>query len=530
MSAEAAPTVVVEGGELEGLRRPGGVRAFLGVPYAAPPVGDLRWRPPHPVVPWTAKRCAKQFGPSSLQFAPPAESLYSGGESTFSEDCLCLNIWTGSPQDTNRPVMVWLHFGAYQFGSASNPLYDGSALAAAGVTVVSVNHRLGRMGFLAHPDLSAESGHGGSGNYGLLDQIAALEWVQRNIAALGGDPANVTLFGVSAGGNSVHNLRCSPLARGLFSKVIAQSAPGFASAIDGFGHPANPSTLAAGERAGSELADQLNASGIAEMRNLPAESIIGVQLPRSAGVWCFDLIPGSAISLHVFDSGYPVIDGHVLPQPPLDAYLSGEVIDVPMIAGNAGNESSGLPYLESVDHYLDYVQNTFGEHAGEVRRLYPASTAPQARQASWDLLADQIFVWSTWTSARVQSQALTSPAWYYRFLRKPPIPTEAHVIERDYAGAFHGAEVSYVFGNLGVHQWNWTEEDRTLAVQIQQAWVDFARTGNPTASTEIDWPCLSSESGPVKIWDIEPRLDTHGPAPERMAFWDNYHGVAQHLD
>ncbi|WP_236787616.1 carboxylesterase/lipase family protein [Amycolatopsis sp. GM8] len=524
VNIETTPVVTVETGDLEGLPKPSGVRAFLGVPYAAPPVGALRWRPPQPAEPWTGRRAAQEFGPASQQFPPPANSLYYGGETRFSEDCLYLNVWTGPEGQTGRPVMVWLHFGAYQLGSAGNPMYDGAALAAEGVTVVSVNHRLGRLGFLAHPDLTAESGYGGSGNYGLMDQIAALQWVQRNVAAFGGDAENVTLFGVSAGGHSVHNLRCSPLSAGLFHKVIAQSAPGVAPALDGFGHPANPSTLAAGEQAGVEVARLLGVSSIEEMRGLPAEQIMAAPLPRTEGPWSFALFPGATISLHIFDSGYPVIDGHVLPRDPLSAFLAGEVADVPMIAGNAGNEASGLPYLDTLGAYRDYVGETFGERAAEVLALYPAATDEQARQASWDLIADQVFVWSTWTAARIQSSRLSAPAWYYRFLRRPPIPSDADLVERDFAGAFHGGEVPYVFGTFDAWKWDWTDEDRALSAALMHAWVDFARDGDPGA-----WPALGDGALPVMAWDVEPDVGDHVPDPARMAFWDRYHGVADEL-
>lgn len=518
------PVITVDSGELAGLRGPDGGRAFLGVPYAAPPVGDLRWRPPQPVTPWTGQRAAQENGPAAPQFPPPSNSLYSGGDQRFSEDCLYLNVWTGAEVDTGRPVMVWLHFGAYQFGSAGNPMYDGRRLAEAGVTVVTVNHRLGRLGFLAHPELTAESGYGGSGNYGLMDQIAALEWVRRNIAAFGGDPNNVTLFGVSAGGNSVHNLRCSPLATGLFHKVIAESAPGVAPALDGPGHPANPSTLAAAERAGVELAELLGASTLAELRALPVERLLAAQLPRAAGRWSFDLVPGANIGLALFDTGYPVIDGHVLPKDPLAAYRAGEVADVPMLAGNAGNEASGLPYIGTLADYRADVEEAFGDRAAEVLELYPATSDEDARASSWDLLGDQIFVWSTWTAARIQSRRLTSPTWYYRFLRVPPIPPDADLVERDYAGAFHASEVLYAFGTLDAWDWDWTDGDRALSASLMRAWVDFARTGDPGA-----WPPLGGTALPVMRWDIAPDVGDHGPDPTRMAFWDRFHGVADEL-
>lgn len=525
-TAPTTPVVATDDGELAGLALADGVRAFLGVPYAAPPVGDLRWRPPQPVAPWTGTRDATEHAPAAPQFPPPPNSLYSGGEQRFSEDCLHLNVWTGPEGDAPRPVLVWLHFGAYQFGSAGNPMYDGASLAAAGVTVVTVNHRLGRLGFLAHPELTAESGYGGSGNYGLMDQIAALQWVQRRIATFGGDPGNVTLAGVSAGGNSVHNLRSSPLASGLFHRVIAQSAPGVAPALDGPGHPANPSTLVAGEQAGAELAEALGATTLAELRALPVEQLMTAQLPRASGRWSFDLVPGAEVGLALFDTGYPVIDGHVLPKDPLAAFVAGEVADVPMLAGNTANEASGLPYVGALDAYRADVEEAFGDLAAEVLDLYPATTDEEAQRSSWALLADRVFVWSTWTAARLQHRRLTSPVRYYRFLRRPPIPAGFDLVEREYAGAFHGSDVPYAFGTLDAWAWDWTDADRALSVRVQQAWVDFVRTGDPTTSGALDWPTLADG---VLALDVDPGPGDP-PDPARMAFWDRFHGVAEVLD
>ena len=313
----------------------------------------------------------------------------------MSEDCLYLNVWTGGTIGEDfgvGPGLVILHFGAYQFGSSSNPIYDGAAMARRGLVVVSINYRLGRMGFFAHPDLTTESGMNSSGNYGLMDQVAALHWVQRNIAAIGGDPDNITLMGVSAGANSVHNLRSSALAKDLFHKCIVASGPGFAHALNGYGHPANPSTLAAGEAAGLEVADALDASTLKELRAMPVGKIMVVQLPRAAGQWSFDLLPvGAKISLHIFDGSYSIIDGRVLTQAPLDALIADNlesVIDIPMLASNTGNEASGLPHTASLDIYHAYLESTFGTLSEQAFELYPANSDAEAQSASWQLLAD----------------------------------------------------------------------------------------------------------------------------------------------
>lgn len=519
--------ITVESGDLSGLQLPNNLRAFLGVPYAAPPVGDLRWRAPQLPVPWEGVRRAEKFGPSAVQFPPPATSLYYGGETEFSEDCLYLNIWTGPEGAGNRPVLVWFHFGAFLFGSASNPICDGTRLAAEGVTVVTVNYRLGRFGFLAHRELSAESGHQASGNYGIMDQIAALQWVQRNIKAFGGDPSNVTAGGASAGAGSLHILRASPLAKGLFAKAICESGPGIAPTTEGSGHVAAYAALAAAEDAGAQLAKLLGASSVADMRKLPAQKILTTFLPSAQGPWKADLWHASS-SLSVFDTANPIIDGHVLPDSLLTAHLSGQVADVPFLAGNVGNETSGLPYLASLADYHAFAKDYFGDLAEEALRLYPAAADSEVREATLQLLADQVFVWPTWTAARLQHKTLKSPAWYYKFLRAPPIPPDSDVLEKDFAGAFHVAGPPYAFGNLDARQWNWTDADRTLSENILDSWLRFLRTGKPSDDEghAAAWPSLTSSSDLVKIWDLEPRLEGPGKRlTEVTAFWDRYYGI-----
>lgn len=519
-------TVTVDSGALSGESLDGGaVRRFLGVPYGAAPVGELRWRPPQPVAPWEGERDAVEYGPSSTQLPPAEQSLYYGGEKVFSEDCLNLNVWTGAEGDSGRPVMVWFHFGAYQFGSASNPLYDGEGLAEAGVTLVSVNARLGRMGFFAHPELSAESGYGGSGNYGLMDQILALEWVQRNIAAFGGDPGNVTIFGVSAGGHSVHNLRSSPLAKGLFHRAIAHSGPGVSKALDGYGHPSNTHTMRAGEEAGAEVSALLGGKTLAEMRAMPADEILAPQLPRGAGGLSFDFLPGAQISLHVFDSSYPVVDGHVLPTDVATAYDTGDIIDVPFIAGNVGNESSGLPYASTLEKYRAYLAESFGGLADELFALYPAGDDAEAQEASWQLNADHIFVSSSWLAVNLHRRNMQSPVWHFRFLREPSIPADSGIIEGAYARSFHGADILYVFDTLASRDWDWTDADRALSERMMRSWVSFAKSGDPTAGGAVEWPEFEPGTPSSRIWDLEDRVDDVSD-PARMAFWARWNGVA----
>jgi len=522
-----AAQVTVTGGRIEGHNSPDGkVRWFLGIPYAAPPVGDLRWRPPQPVKPWTGVRLTLRYGPSAPQPHVAANSLYHGGEREFSEDCLYLNVWTGPRGEQPRPVLVWLHFGAFQFGSASNPLYDGTVLARDGATVVSVNFRLSRLGFFAHPALSAESDHGVSGNYGMLDQLAALRWVQDNIEAFGGDPTRVTVAGVSAGGHSVHNLRASDLAAGLIHRAITQSGPGVAPVLDGPSHAANPQSLSAAEQAGTEIADLLGARTAAQLRAVPPETLAAVSLPRAKGAWCSDSRPGPSTSTHVVDAAYPVVDGHVLRESPLTAYQSGRALDVPMIVGNVGNERSGSRYLACLRDYHDHVRRTYGVHAARLLELYPASSDAEVPAASRALESDRIFVWSSWTAARLQARRGNSPLWHYNFLRRPPIPPDSDLIEKSYAAAFHGADVPYLFGTYGVRDWPWTDADRTLGRQLRAAWLSFLATGDPSVQGPVSWPQFSEHTPSTLVWDLPSPHIADVPYRDRMAAFDEFNQLA----
>jgi para-nitrobenzyl esterase len=514
--------VTVTSGRIEGISAPDDrVRTFLGIPYAAPPVGELRWRPPQPVASWTGVRAARQYGPSSPQPRVAANSLYYGREREFSEDCLYLNVWTGPRGEPSRPVLVWFHFGGFQFGSASNPQYDGTMLAREGATVVSVNYRLNRVGFFAHPALSAESDHGVSGNYGMLDQIAALRWVRDNIEAFGGDPTRVTVMGVSAGGHSVHNLRASDLAKGLFHRAIAQSGPGVAPVLDGPGHAASPHSLAAAEQAGSEVADLLGVRTAAELRAIPTEALAAVALPRSVGPWLSDNLPGASTSMHVFDSAYPVVDGYVLRESPLTAYQSGRALDVPMIVGHAGNEGSGLPYLTNLHDFHRYVHDEYGAHADRLLALYPAQSDADVPAASRALEGDRVFVWSGWTAARLQARSNVSPVWHYNFRHEPPIGESSDVAEKSFAAAYHGAELPYLFGTYDIWDWPWTEADHALGQQLRAAWLAFASTGHPTPS----WPEFSEHEPTTLVWDVPAPTVSDEPSRERMAVFDDFNGL-----
>ncbi|KAI1813344.1 alpha/beta-hydrolase [Poronia punctata] len=523
--------VRVESGSLSGLHRPNGTRAFLGIPYAAPPIGHLRWRPPESPQSWTGVRVCDKFGPASPQPLVPGTSLYASTDAEFSEDCLYLNIYTGAEGSTSRPVLVWFHFGAFVFGSGANPMQDGAKLASEGITVVTVNFRLGRLGFLALPELTAESGCQASGNYGIMDQIAALKWVQRNIGAFGGSATNVTIGGASSGGGSVHILRSSPLAQGLFHRAICESAPGMAPALNGPGHIAALMTISAAEEAGVELQNSLGVSSLSEMRSLSSDAILAAILPRTKGIWKSYLRPVTT-SLSVYDAANPIVDGYVLPEAPLTAFISGRAADIPLLAGGVKDDGTALPRLDSLDKYRQYARETFGEaEAAEALRLYPATTDSEVWKASWKLLADQIFYWPTWTAARLQRRYMKSRVWFYEFARAPPIPLDSGIVETTFAGAFHLVGLLYAFGNLEeTRDWNWTDVDRELSTNMRGAFVKFVKSGSPEGIEADDtWPALTKEADDVvRIWsdDGEVRLETPGQhTRDKVAFWDRYYHV-----
>ena len=515
----------IRGAAVSGHKTP--VRRFLGIPYAEPPVGPLRWRPTEPVSPWQGVRDALAFGPMAPQLLPLPNSLYASGDLPQSEDCLTLNVWTGPEGDTDRPVLVWLHFGAFQFGSSSNPLYNGEALAASGATVVTVNYRLNRLGFLAHPALSAESETGTSGNFGLLDQIEALRWVQENIASFGGDPDCVTLIGCSAGAHSVYCLQASPLAKGLFHRAVAHSGVGFAPPMDGPSDAGAMLTLAGAERAGVEFSELLGVDDTDGLRALSVEQVLTTSLERAAGPWHMDLLPPEITSSPaVFDSGYPIIDGHVLPRSLGEVFADGQQNDVPTLSGSTANESSGLPFLTSLEAYRAMLRDTFGSHATEVLRLYPVASDEEVRRVSGKLCADRMFTWETWTAARMHAQTGKTPVYLFRFVHEPPLPDENDIAERNNARAFHSAEIPYLFGSFAARDWPWSDADRELGAVISGSWLQFARTGDPNGAGLPHWPPFRGGNGPVLALGTAPAI-IDIPDEERLAFWDKFYADSQ---
>src|SRR5579863_5859629 len=389
-----AQRVVTESGAISGVGE-GGLNTYKGVPFAAPPLGDLRWRAPAPVAAWTGTRKADAFAPACMQLGV---SMPGEMPPAVSEDCLYLNIWTPAKGAREHlPVMVWIYGGGYSNGSASMPLYWGDRLARKGVIVVTIAYRLGPLGFLAHPELTKESPHKSSGNYGLMDQIAALEWIQRNIAGFGGDPKNVTIAGQSAGAMAVSMLMSSPLAKGLFQRAIGESG--------GLFEPlqlAPKFLLANAERDGEKYAVSLGAASLKELRRLPATLLAG----NAGGI------------VHA------VIDPYVLPTSPYQAFTSGQQNDVPLLIGSNAEEARAMVDVthETAATFDSDLEHSVGQLPPALVAAYPHATDEEARQARLGLERDLRFGWDMWAWARLQAGTGKSPVFYYSFRQQPPFP------------------------------------------------------------------------------------------------------------
>ncbi len=471
-------TVNTASGVVEGRQLPSGVLRFAGIPFAAPPVGDLRWRPPQPVAAWEGSRDAAEFAASCWQPLSAPGSFYDVGEIERSEDCLHLNVWTGAEHaEAARPVMVWIHGGGLQTGSGSTLLYDGESLARRGVVLVTINYRLGQMGFLAHPELSAEAGTGASGNYGILDQIAALEWVQANIGAFGGDPDRVTIFGESAGSWSVNYLTATPLAASLFHRAIGHSG--------GIFWPMPQ--LADAEDEGLRFAGQIGAEDLESMRAASPDDIYGVA--------------GEAADLRFIG----VSDGHVFPRDIHEIFAAGEQNDVDTIVGFNSDEGTALfagAAGTTVAGYRETLAAAYGGHADAMFAVYPAETDEQAHVAAYENQADHFFAWQMRTWARLQSRTGERPVRMYYFSRVPPWD------RADTYGSYHAAEIIYAFDNLhrsgdlrgdeiGPFNHAWDDTDRALADTTASYWVNFAADGDPNGDGLPDWPVYDPDADGV---------------------------------
>jgi para-nitrobenzyl esterase len=468
--AAAADQVKVEGGVIEGTAgADSAVRIFEGVPYAAPPVGVLRWQAPQPVAQWDGVRKADQFGARCYQGDIFHDMIFR--DKGISEDCLYLNIWTPSATAKKTlPVLVYFHGGGFAAGSGDEPRYDGTNFAKKGIIVVTVNYRLGAFGFLAHPELTAESPYKASGNYGMLDQVAALQWVQRNIAEFGGDPAKVTIGGESAGSAAVSALMVSPLAARLFRGVIGESGAMFNT-----GGPLAALPLDKAEKAGFDFAAALGANSLANLRAASAEDVLKCAMK------------GGGIRFSI------IVDGYFLPAEPASIYAAGKQSHVALLAGwNADEVRRSV--LEDKEKptpasFHGMLTARFGDKADAAAKVYPASTDEEALAAAGDLASDTFIVYSTWKW--IEAQAATGQAPVYRFRFDRPVPLPAGTTIAGVKGlAGHFWELEYVFGALDTKKAAWTAEDRKASEEVAAYFANFIKTGNPNGAGLPKWPAF----------------------------------------
>jgi para-nitrobenzyl esterase len=483
--------LTLDSGQISGAAADPEVMVYKGIPYAAPPVGDLRWRAPQPVKAWAGVRAATAFGPQCV-----GRSFGAAPVAGESEDCLYLNVWTpahvrGKP----LPVLVWIHGGGFQGGSGSEASCDGVMFAKQGVVVVTINYRVSVFGFLAHPELTKESEPRSSGNYGLLDQVAALQWVKRNIAAFGADPTKVTIAGESAGAYSVSALTASPLARGLFQHAIAQSGGYLTSNLEAM------RALDTAERIGADFAQSLGAADIVSLRGLSAD-----ELKRAA-------------MRSDFFAFTPCIDGRFLQEPVSLTYIEGRQARAPLLIGSNTDEGAFLipENRPSIKQFDELLEKTFGQRKSQVRRLYPVAPPAALIRSELDLSGDAGFNYPMWKWAMLHRQA-GLPVYYYLFGRTVPA-TPGHLykgIPRTAIGAFHGDEVAYVFGSLDgaagsldglSRKTRWENTDRKLSAAMLSYWANFIKTGDPNGQGAPAWPRYEANANnPLMHFNDRPQV------------------------
>jgi para-nitrobenzyl esterase len=495
-------TAKVTGGIVEGVLKDD-IASFKGIPFAAPPMGDLRWRSPQPVIPWKGILKASEFGPSAMQ--DPGYFIRKGiRDQKISEDCLYLNVWTGAKKaGDKRPVMVWIYGGGFSYGTAGEPEFDGTNLAKRGVVLVSVAYRVGPMGFLAHPELSKESGKG-SGAYGIQDQIAGLKWVKENIARFGGDPSKVTVFGCSAGGTAVAILAASPIAKGFFQRAICQSGtPTF-----------SPVSLKMAEDQGMDYLSKLGANDIKTARLLSAEVIQKAYKTQSSGMGMFR----------------PVADGETIVSAPYDLLEIGKFNDVPILIGTNSNEgaSFGINNIPSAAFGIVVrtilTQAGFKEGADAVLRDYVHSTDIEATQSARDVVRDYNFAGPTLAWATLLAGKSKSSVFVYYFDHRTPLSPD---------GALHGAEVPYAFGNLDAIESNPNlaklvaagpigPEDKALSELMTSYWVNFAKKRDPNSPGLPVWPAFDDKEYKTMVFDKTPSAREY-PHLDKMKVFESYY-------
>jgi para-nitrobenzyl esterase len=483
-NAQQPAPVKVEEGLLQGTSEDG-LTVYKGIPFAAPPIGDLRWKAPQPAANWQGLKQANTFAPAPIQGGNPPSGK--------SEDCLYLNVWTPAKSDKDRiPVLVWIYGGGFAGGSTAEYDYSGEKLAKKGVVLVSIAYRVGVLGFMAHPELSAENPSHASGNFGLLDMIAGLKWIQKNIAAFGGDPKKVTIFGESAGGIAVSMLCASPLAKGLFQGAISESGGSFGPWRLTTFPGENMKRLPDAEAAGKDYAKTAGVSSVAELRKIEAD-----KLPQGRG--------------------WPIIDGWVIPDDQYKLYEAKKYNDVPVLIGYNSDEGASFWPPKTPQEYIDGVKNRYGKFADALIKAYPVGTTTVPKTAR-DLARDAAFGWHTWSWARLQSRTGKSKVYYYYFDQHPDFPDGS---PRFGYGSPHAQEVSFVFQHPHPNSENATGTDKQISEAMATYWTNFAKYGTPNGKDVPEWPAFSDANPVVMYFSQTPHIGVV-PGAESLKVLDEY--------
>lgn len=491
----------VENGIIEGdYDTKTGIQAYLGIPYAQPPVGELRWKAPQPLGKWKGVKSTKKFGPRAVQ--APVFGDMSFRSDGISEDCLYLNVWTPAQRNTTGlPVLVYFYGGGFVAGDGSEPRYDGESMAQKGIVAVTVNYRLNIFGFFAHPELSAETSYKGSGNYGLLDQQAALAWVQKNIAAFGGDPKKVTIAGESAGSISVSAQMASPLSKDLIAGAIGESGAGITPTLP-------PVSLAEAEQIGADFAKNASVPTLKELRALSTREVYEIYNESRR-------------------FGFPmVIDGYFFHKSISETFQAGEQAQVPLLLGWNSAEIPGMAFMQgqpySEKNYVDKVKETYPTDYEKVLKLYPHGSSKEIEHSATALASDRFIAYSTWKWFDLHRKHSDQPVYRYLYSKiRPPLVDQnltpglaGGTMQRDPnapkapepIGAPHACEIEYCMGNLHlVKDYAWTPDDYKVSETMQQYFANFIKTGNPNSDGLLNWPAAKAQevSPPVMIINTE---------------------------
>lgn len=521
--AQKAPQATVQQGRLEGITLPSGIQVYKGIPFAEPPVGKLRWAAPKPPKNWKGTRKADTFGNNAMQKAVFGDMSFRAPK--MSEDCLYLNVWTPAEQPNEKlPVLVYFYGGGYVAGDGSENRYDGESLAQKGIVTVTLNYRLGIFGFFVHPELTKESPNKASGNYGLLDQHAALVWVKQNIAAFGGDPNKITIAGESAGSISVSAQMASPLSKDLIAGAIGQSGGMIKPTMEAV-------PIKEQETAGVAFAGKVNAASLAQLREMPAD----VLLEEASKPGAF--------------SARAVVDGYFLPKLPSEIFAAGEQAKVPLLAGWTSAEMPYHAFMQgqypNPENYVKRVKDTYADKAAAVLKLYPGNNQEEVIKSATALASDRFIVFSTWKWAELHRKSTTKPIYVYQFSKaRPPMKASlgnakaglAGGIMKDdgtkkqentmpdaLSGASHASDIEYLLGNLATNTtYEWTADDYKASETGEEYFANFIKTGNPNGKALPNWPG-SNAGAPMNVMDINVQSkaapETHR---ERYLFLDKY--------